>query len=132
MNQLFTLMASGCLNCGKKLAGRQSKFCSRECKNIHNNQIYQSYKAQQLRGRDRKLRLIKIKGEKCQRCGYAHNFAALEFHHINPASKTFQLDLRSLSNRTWDAVLAEAKKCILLCSNCHTEEHNPECVVNDH
>ena len=26
--------------------------------------------------------------------------------------------------RTWDALLEEAKKCDLLCSNCHAETHD--------
>jgi hypothetical protein len=92
-----------------------------------NNQSFQSYQAQQLRGRQRKLELIKLKGMKCEECGYNKNSAALEFHHTDPASKDFQLDLRSLSNRKWRLVLAEAEKCRLLCSNCHAELHNPEC-----
>ncbi len=60
-------------------------------------------------------------------CGYDKNYAALEFHHKVPIEKLFQLDLRSLSNRSWDAILEEAKKCQLLCSNCHAEYHNPDC-----
>ena len=53
------------------------------------------------------------------------------FHHINPEVKLFQLDLRSLSNRKWGEVVAEAGKCILLCSNCHAEHHHPECDLSE-
>jgi len=116
-----------CLNCSKALKGRQKKYCSRDCKNKDYNQSYQSYVAQQKRGRDRKLELIKLKGSSCQICGYAKNYAALEFHHTNPKEKSFQLDLRSLSNRRWELILEELKKCQLLCSNCHAELHNPDC-----
>ena len=70
---------------------------------------------------------MQVKGGKCQRCGYDRNYAALEFHHVEANRKDFQLDLRSLSNRRWAAVLTEAGKCVLLCSNCHTELHNPDC-----
>ncbi len=48
---------------------------------------------------------------------------------MNTEEKEFQLDLRSLSNRKWESILIEAEKCILLCSNCHSELHNPDCVV---
>lgn len=116
-----------CLNCRKKLSGRQTKYCSRKCKNTYNNVNFQSYQSQQKRGRKRKLDLINLKGLKCERCGYNKNFAALEFHHHDPLEKAFQLDLRSLSNRKWQVIMNEAVKCILLCSNCHAEEHNPEC-----
>jgi hypothetical protein len=87
----------------------------------------QSYEAQQARGRKRKLALIRIKGMHCEECGYNRNYAALEFHHSNPLAKIFQLDLRSLSNRKWEVILAEMEKCVLLCSNCRAELHNPDC-----
>ena len=116
-----------CIQCGNALDGRQRKYCSRLCKNSYNNQAYQSYQAQQLRGRSRKVELIKLKGSKCESCGYKQNFAALEFHHVDPKTRLFQLDLRSLSNRKWEVVLKEADKCRLLCSNCHAELHNPDC-----
>ena len=116
-----------CISCDNVLSGRQSKFCSRQCKNRDTNNRHQSYCAQQRRGRLRKIRLLKLKGMRCERCGYSRNSAGLEFHHKEPEIKSFQLDLRSLSNRKWSAILTEADKCALLCSNCHAEEHNPNC-----
>jgi hypothetical protein len=75
--------------------------------------------------------LLKLKGGACELCGYNKNSAAMEFHHINPENKLFQLDLRSLSNRKWNDVEAEAGKCTLLCSNCHAEYHHPECDLSE-
>jgi hypothetical protein len=89
----------------------------------------QSYNAQQLRGRKRKIALVGMNGGCCSRCGYSSNYAALEFHHAAPTDKTFNLDLRSLSNRAWDVIVAEAEKCELVCSNCHKEIHNPESLM---
>ena len=43
-------MKGCCLNCGQPLSGRQSKYCSRVCKNRCLNQALQSYGAQQDRG----------------------------------------------------------------------------------
>jgi hypothetical protein len=51
--------------------------------------------------------------------------AALTWHHVDPATKKFQLDLRSLSNRSEREIQAEVTKCILLCANCHAEAHSP-------
>ena len=70
-----------------------------------------------------------MNGGCCSRCGYSSNYAALEFHHAAPTDKTFNLDLRSLSNRAWDVIVAEAEKCELVCSNCHKEIHNPESLM---
>jgi hypothetical protein len=122
-------MPKRCVTCHKPLRGRQRRFCSRACKNTDTNNRHQSYTAQQQRGRERKLRLIHLKGAKCQRCGYQRNYAALEFHHPDPHKKEFQLDTRALSNRKWVSVLHEAGKCMLLCANCHAEEHHPDCTL---
>jgi hypothetical protein len=82
--------------------------------------------AQRRRGKLKKLELLRLKGGRCSRCGYSTNLAALEFHHPDAAQKEFQLDLRSLANRNWVESVTEAAKCVLLCSNCHAEVHDPE------
>ena len=118
-----------CVICDAALSGRKKRFCSRKCKNSDTNNRNQSYLAQQARGRERKHRLIKICGGKCNRCEYSRNLAALEFHHLDSTTKQFNLDLRSLSNRRWSVILVEAMKCELVCSNCHKEIHNPDCLI---
>jgi len=117
MNKVIT-----CVKCGKKLSGKQTKFCSSSCKN---NQL-QSYNAQQAKGLQRKINLIRKLGGQCTICGYKKNSSALDFHHINPKDKSFALDLRSLSNRTQSKIDAEVCKCTLVCRNCHAELHNPQ------
>ena len=85
-----------------------------------------SYEYQKKRGVKRKTELVNLMGGCCQSCGYKKNLGALEFHHINPSEKISELDVRILTNRTWDYILNESKKCKLLCSNCHAEEHYPD------
>ncbi len=97
-------------------------YCSSTCK----NNSLQSYEAQQARGLARKQRLVLQFGGQCSRCGYSKNTAALAFHHLNPKEKSFQLDLRALSNRRQTRIDDEAAKCILVCNNCHAEIHNPQ------
>lgn len=111
-----------CVNCGNELSGNKTKFCCNECKKTHlkNN----SYYYQTIRGLKRKLKLIESFGGKCSNCGYDKNIASLQFHHLR--DKSFQLDMRNLSNRKMETILEESLKCILLCANCHTELHNPE------
>ncbi len=115
-----------CIQCGVVLTGRQRKYCSRRCKNRSTNFRHQSYLAQQKRGLERKRELVRLEGCQCRLCGYNRNLAALEFHHTKPSTKTFPLDLRSLSNRSWKTLREEARKCVLLCSNCHKETHHPQ------
>lgn len=53
-------------------------------------------------------------------CGYDRCVGALHFHHLDPREKRFQLSFAGLT-RSIDAMRAEARKCVLLCSNCHAE-----------
>jgi len=69
-----------------------------------------------------KKELVSIKGGKCQICGYSRCLVALDFHHIDGSTKAFELSQRDLTRR-WMIIIAEAKKCLLICANCHREVH---------
>lgn len=71
-----------------------------------------------------KKQLVKYKGNKCQKCGYNKCIEALQFHHINPEDKLFEIsDYTYFTIRPMEEYYKEADKCDLLCSNCHIEEH---------
>jgi DNA-binding transcriptional regulator YiaG len=91
---------------------------------------YNSYDYQKNRGLQRKVFLINLRGGKCEKCPYDKNIASLEFHHLNPNEKDDSLDMRHLSNRTMKWILEEFEKCIVLCANCHREEHHPDLESN--
>jgi 5-methylcytosine-specific restriction endonuclease McrA len=67
-----------------------------------------------------KLRLIAEAGGACVICGYDRSPRALHFHHVDPRAKEFALGGRGLT-RGIERLRVEAKKCVLLCSNCHAE-----------
>lgn len=71
----------------------------------------------------RKEELVQMSGGKCARCGYDRSIKALTFHHKVPENKVFCLDMATVAQHTWEAVLEEWKKCELLCRNCHAEIH---------
>lgn len=114
-----------CAVCHAPITGKRSKFCSRLCHNRHGNTKHQVYQCQQRRGLLRKIRLINMLGGYCVKCGYSANYAALSFHHRDPTQKSFALDARSCSNRKWQKLVTEARKCQLLCLRCHAELHHP-------
>jgi len=89
-----------------------------------------TYGFQKIRRLERKLKLIELFGAKCKICGYCKNFAALNFHHIEPKDKSFPLDIKNIGSKPWEVLLKESKKCELLCSNCHSEHHYPHCIIN--
>lgn len=114
-----------CVICEQALSARKTKFCSVKCRNAY----HQSYENQQLRGIERKLKLVEAQGGQCESCGYDDNLAGLSFHH--EGGKDYQLDLRNLANRSWKAIASEAEKCVLLCGNCHAEAHHPELMMTE-
>ena len=89
------------------------------------------YQQQKLRGLKRKYEAVQMNGGKCMRCGYNKNLAALDFHHRDPNTKKFQIDIRAFSNTNLDTLREELDKCDLLCANCHREEHNPSLDINN-
>jgi Homeodomain-like domain len=70
--------------------------------------------------RRRKVKRILVEeaGGACSLCGFDEHPAALQFHHLDPTQKEFQVSLRGVT-RGIEALREEARKCVLLCSNCH-------------
>lgn len=117
-----------CIVCGKELKGSQRKFCSAVCKqkDYYNNKggnSNSSYR-QFLKSLKRKLEFVELKGGKCEICGYDKNLSSLEFHHVDPSLKKYRLDGRFLANASYEKILEEVDKCMLVCSNCHKELHH--------
>lgn len=90
------------------LSGLNKKTCSRACANkLRIGSTYRkSYQKDKVKFyRSLKIKLLKTKGLRCQRCGY-NKFEILQIHHID----------RNHSNN-------ELSNLELICPNCHYEEH---------
>jgi transposase-like protein len=64
--------------------------------------------------------LVNEAGGSCALCGYDRCVAALQFHHVDPSEKCFSLSHGGLA-RSLRRAREEARKCVLLCANCHAE-----------
>lgn len=71
--------------------------------------------------RRRKNNLVQILGGRCILCGFDKFQEALEFHHVKPEEKDFNLTSSNMKNLV--AQLAELRKCVLVCANCHRGIH---------
>ena len=70
----------------------------------------------------RKEFLLSLK-KPCVKCGEVRP-TVIEFHHIDPATKSFNLAyVVSNGSKTKEAIYAEIEKCVCLCANCHAEFH---------
>lgn len=126
-----------CKTCGKDLYRRKSRlekskyiFCTTGCRNKFYTKekfpelftrLKRDRSSDQKRIRYKKEKAVEYKGGKCELCGYDRCIAAMDFHHINPEDKLYEV--KTLLNRRWDLIVEEIKKCMLLCSNCHRELH---------
>lgn len=72
------------------------------------------------RRRQIKRKLVEEAGGKCVICGYDRCQQVLQFHHLDPTVKEFHLGQNGVT-RSLERSRAEARKCILLCANCHGE-----------
>jgi len=67
-----------------------------------------------------KAMLVAEAGGRCMICGYERCQAALQFHHREPGKKVFALSHQGLT-RSLAKAREEARKCLLVCANCHAE-----------
>jgi len=79
--------------------------------------------ADTLRGRAKQRKLIALFGDKCQDCGKSTGYdSAYDFHHRINDQKKFTIG-SVFREASWEELLEEAKKCDLLCVNCHRIRH---------
>lgn len=64
--------------------------------------------------------LVREAGGRCVVCGYDRFMGALQFHHLDPAAKSFGI-ARNGHTRGIAEARVEAAKCVLVCANCHAE-----------
>ena len=109
----------------------EASKCRLLCANCHSleHTIDEPRSPQTIKYRNIKIKLIQLKGNKCQgdNCNIEYNetnSALFQFHHINLGDKLFELNGGNLLNYSWNELLDEAKKCKLLCANCHSKIHS--------
>lgn len=72
----------------------------------------------------KKIKAINYLGGKCIKCGETDIFK-LQFHHKDNKTKDRIYDNTKAyqSFQRWSIIEKELNKCVLLCGNCHIEEH---------
>ena len=74
-----------------------------------------------------KEKLVEYFGSRCTDCSVAYPPYVMQFDHKDPAEKEFKLSSGSI--KSFERTLEEAKKCDLVCGNCHAERtHRQRCI----
>ena len=79
------------------------------------NKKYQEDGRKEERRKERLQRMKDELGNKCVKCGTTEN---LQFDHIDPKTKCFNVNPQD----SWEKTLPELYKCQLLCPPCHLEK----------
>lgn len=109
-----------CSSCKIKLNPENSYY--RKSKEIYTSLCKKCHSNYTLNRRKKfKQFCIEYKGGSCVKCGYNKLATALDFHHLNPKEK--EILPSRMMNKSNDFIQKELDKCVLLCSNCHREEH---------
>lgn len=111
--------------------GQRSGFC-RPCKRTYDREYYHS-KDKASKERKMDLQKDRRKGIKdrytewkqdkgCSHCT-ENDPICLDLHHLDPKEKEISLGDAIRRGWTFDRMMQEASKCIVLCANCHRKEH---------
>lgn len=69
-----------------------------------------------------KVRAVDRMGGRCLGCERTGPPALFDFHHTDAKDKGFGIGQDGIP-RSWERVIAELEKCVMLCANCHREVH---------
>ena len=90
------------------LASKNAITCSRACSNTYRTGIMYKIgrpRDKAVKERSMKIRLLELRGPRCERCGYA------------------QVEMLHVHHRDRDRSNNDASNLELICPNCHYEEH---------
>ena len=116
-----------CSKCGRELpldrfeSGRNQ---CRDCRNARRKELRQEHpekhREEVAKRQEKQTKWLYSLKTKCLICNETEP-VCLDFHHIDPNEKDFTISQhRSLGK---EKLLAEIKKCVCLCSNCHRKVH---------
>lgn len=116
-----------CSKCGRELpldrfeSGRNQ---CRDCRNARRKELRdanpEKYRKESARRQKEQTAWLQSLKKECIICGEKESIC-LDFHHINPEEKSFTIAKHQSLGK--EKLLAEIKKCVCLCSNCHRKVH---------
>lgn len=116
-----------CSKCGRELpldrfeSGRNQ---CRDCRNARRKELRdanpEKYRKESARRQKEQTAWLQSLKKECIICGEKEPIC-LDFHHINPEEKSFTIAKHQSLGK--EKLLAEIKKCVCLCSNCHRKVH---------
>jgi len=128
-DKLFNLDKSSLRSYSLEEIAKEIEKCDLLCFNCHmeteaKHEAVKGSGKQNVRGWERKQKAIEELGGNCSQCKYDKCIRSLSFHHRDPSTKSFPLDIRAFNGYSWEKLQNEINKCDLLCLNCHRSLEN--------
>lgn len=96
---------------------------NREYRKIHKERDREKKALRMVRSRaEKKQKAVDYMGNKCLDCQQNFPNCCYDFHHLDPTKKDLSLS-QLVGSRSWEKILIELEKCVMLCSNCHRIRH---------
>ncbi len=131
-SQCKLLKEKSSFNKNKKRKDGLQTIC-RACSSKNSKRYYSNF-TEEHREKTKKRRSLKRKEIKskideikkicsCAKCG-ENDIVCLEFHHVDPKAKDFDIASSYAYEWKWEIILEEIKKCVCLCASCHRKFHH--------
>lgn len=96
---------------------------NREYRKIHKERDREKKALRMVKSRaEKKQKAVDYMGNKCLDCQQSFPNCCYDFHHLDPTKKDLSL-AHLVGSRSWERILVELEKCVMLCSNCHRVRH---------
>ena len=95
------------------------------------NQSKNYYQHRKKAYRELKRKCFEYLGGKCIKCGFKRYLSAIDFHHLDPKEKDYEMgnliidncSVKTDINKVFKKVKPELDKTVPMCRNCHIYEH---------
>lgn len=104
-----------CSFCGETDSSKFYGHKRTRCGKCHNQDTIRRYS-------ENKAFAVALLGGQCKVCGYSKCHKALQFHHTDPNLK--DPNFPGMGGWSRSRIEKELSSCVLLCANCHAEEHD--------
>lgn len=107
-------------NKAKKKKAVWCKKCHQKYKHQHylnNKKYYKEKKIKYVKENNR--RVNELKNKSCEDCHAKYPSFVMDFHHKNEKEKEDNISKMIKNGVSFEKILEEIKKCILVCANCH-------------
>lgn len=101
----------------------------RECSKVNAKKHYYNnrpHEITRIKNRQNEIasKFNEYKSKLCCNCCEETETCCLDFHHRDPSMKDFNISYASRQGYSWERLMEEVGKCLVVCANCHRKIHS--------